>query len=160
MARQGHGSRGPGSGGLAPFSKTGSKPPPSLLAMTNTYSKTNFADVEEMYAKYGMPDQGQARYLRSDIGAETIGTSLYELRPGKRTGFAHRHKSAEELYVVLSGSGRMKIDDEIIDLTARDVVRVAPAAVREFEAGPDGLELLAAGAHVPDDGEMISDWWS
>jgi mannose-6-phosphate isomerase-like protein (cupin superfamily) len=113
-----------------------------------------------MYAKYGMSETGEARYLRTDVGAETVGASLYELRPGKRTGFAHRHKTAEELYIVLSGSGRMKIDEEIIELAPRDVVRVAPEAVRDFEAGPDGLELLASGTHAPDDGEMVENWWT
>jgi uncharacterized cupin superfamily protein len=127
--------------------------------MPTTYSKVNFGDVEEMYAKYGMDQTGEARYLRSDLGAETIGVTLYELRPGKRTGFAHRHKTVEEFYIVLSGGGRMKIEDDVIDLHRRDVVRVAPQAVREFEAGPDGLEVLATGGHAPDDGETIDNWW-
>lgn len=128
--------------------------------MSNSYGKINFADVEDMYAKYGMPETGQARYLRTDVGAETVGATLYELRPGKRMGFAHRHETAEELYIVLSGSGRIKIDDEFVELAERDVVRVAPEAVRDFEAGPKGLELLATGGHAPDDGEMVENWWT
>src|SRR5690348_14266180 len=73
--------------------------------MNNGYSQINLGDVEDMFAKYGMQDRGESRYLREDVGAETIGLSLYRLHPGKRTGFAHRHKDVEELYVVLAGSG-------------------------------------------------------
>jgi mannose-6-phosphate isomerase-like protein (cupin superfamily) len=127
--------------------------------MANRYSKINFGDVADMYAQYGMQEHGEARYLREDVEAQAIGVSLYKLRPGKRTGFAHRHKAVEEIYVVLSGSGRVKIDDELIELARHDVVRVVPEAVREFEAGSDGLELLATGEHAPGDGETIEGWW-
>jgi mannose-6-phosphate isomerase-like protein (cupin superfamily) len=128
--------------------------------MTNRYSKINFGDVADMYAQYGMQTHGEARYLREDVGAETIGVSLYKLRPGKRTGFAHRHKAVEEIYVVLSGSGQVKIDNELIELARHDVIRVGPEPVREFEAGSDGLELLATGGHAPGDGETIESWWT
>src|SRR5215216_2825803 len=69
--------------------------------------------------------------------------TLYRMNEGRRGGFGHRHDRAEEMYVVLSGSGRVKIDDDILDLRPLDVVRVAPASVREFDAGPDGMHLLA-----------------
>jgi uncharacterized cupin superfamily protein len=128
--------------------------------MANSYSKINFGDVADMYAQSGMEAHGEARYLREDVGAETIGVSLYKLRPGKRTGFAHRHKAVEEMYVVLSGSGRMKVDDDLVELGPHDVVRVGPEAAREFEAGSDGLELLATGGHAPGDGETIEGWWT
>ncbi len=127
--------------------------------MNNTYAKVNFDAVEDMNARYGMQDVGEARYLREDVGAETIGATLYRMRPGRRTGFGHRHEKVEELYVVLAGGGRIKIDDEIVELRPLDAVRVAPQAVRELEAGPDGLELLATGGHAPDDGEMLQGWW-
>jgi uncharacterized cupin superfamily protein len=127
--------------------------------MDNNYAKINFDAVEDMNARYGMQEVGEARYLREDVGAETIGATLYRMRPGKRTGFGHRHERAEELYVVLAGGGRMKVDDEIVELRPFDAVRLAPGAVRELEAGPEGLELLATGAHLPGDGEMIQGWW-
>jgi mannose-6-phosphate isomerase-like protein (cupin superfamily) len=129
------------------------------MTTNNGWAHTNFDDVTDMAVQYGMQELGEARYLREDVGAETNGLTLYRMRPGKRTGFGHRHKAAEELYVVLSGTGRAKIDDEIVALRALDVVRVAPACVREFEAGPDGMELLATGTHVAGDGEMLQDWW-
>lgn len=127
--------------------------------MNDSYSKTNFANVEDMNARYGMQDVGEARYLREDVGATSLGATLYRMRPGKRTGFGHRHDRVEELYIVLSGGGRIKIDDDLVELRPLDVVRVAPQSVRELEAGADGLEVLATGGHVDGDGEMISDWW-
>ena len=146
-------------GKLTRFSNTNGLAHSYGALMTNSFTKTNFGDIEEMYAQYGMEETGTARYVRADAGAETIGVSLYELKPGKRTGFAHRHKAVEEIYIVLAGSGRMKIDDDIVTLGERDIVRVAPTAIREFEAGADGLELLATGGHVEGDGETVEDWW-
>jgi mannose-6-phosphate isomerase-like protein (cupin superfamily) len=128
--------------------------------MDNSYAKVNFDAVEDVNARYGMQEIGEARYLRQDVGAETIGATLYRMRPGKRTGFGHRHEQVEELYVVLAGDGRIKIDDDIVELRPLDVVRVAPRAIRELEAGPAGLELLATGSHVEGDGEMIQGWWA
>ena len=128
--------------------------------MSNGYAHINIDDVEDLAAKYGMGELGEARYLREDVGAEAIGLTYYRMNPGRRTGFGHRHKDAEEMYVVLAGSGRAKVGDEVIDLRVRDVVRVAPQTIREFESGPDGMELLATGTHVEGDGEMLQEWWT
>jgi mannose-6-phosphate isomerase-like protein (cupin superfamily) len=131
------------------------------MTQTSTgFGRINFDEVTDLAAEYGMGDLGEARYLREDVGAEGVGMTLYRMNPGRRGGFGHRHREAEEMYVVLSGSGRVKIDDDILDLRALDVVRVAPGSVREFEAGPDGMHLLATGTHVEDDGEMLQDWWT
>ena len=123
------------------------------------YARINFDDVTDLAAQYGMGDLGEARYVREDVGAEQIGMTLYRMNPGRRGGFGHRHERAEEMYLVLSGTGRVKIDDDVLDLRALDVVRVAPPSVREFEAGPDGMVLLASGMHVKGDGEMLQEWW-
>jgi mannose-6-phosphate isomerase-like protein (cupin superfamily) len=74
--------------------------------------------------------------------------------------FGHRHDQAEEVYVVLSGSGRVKLDDDIEEIAAMDAIRVAPAVTRAFEAGPEGLQLLAFGPRRRGDGEVIQGWWS
>ena len=129
------------------------------MSTTTGYGKTNIDDVEDAAPKYGMGEIGEARYVREDVGAEGIGMTLYRMNPGKRGGFGHRHERAEEMYVVLSGSGRVKIDDSILELRPLDVVRVAPASVRELEAGADGMQVLAFGTHVKDDGEMLQEWW-
>jgi mannose-6-phosphate isomerase-like protein (cupin superfamily) len=73
---------------------------------------------------------------------------------------AHSHIDAEEIYVVLSGSGRVKLDDELINVGPLDSIRVAPATARAFEAGQDGLEFLAFGPHHPGDGEPVEDPWT
>ena len=124
------------------------------------YGHVNLDDVTDLAAQFGMQEVGEARYVREDVGAQRIGLTYYRMNPGKRSGFGHRHDEVEEMYVVLSGSGRVKIDDDIVDLRARDIVRVAPRPVREFEAGPDGMELLATGTHASGDGELLHGWWT
>jgi mannose-6-phosphate isomerase-like protein (cupin superfamily) len=145
---------------VADSSKTIRAAVSTVAPMSTDYARINIEDVEDLAAKFGMGELGEARYLREDVGAERIGMTYYRMNPGKRTGFGHRHKEAEEMYVVLAGSGRVKVDDEILDLGERDVVRVAPPSVREFEAGPEGMELLAIGTHVEGDGEMLQEWWT
>lgn len=86
--------------------------------------------------------------------------SLLHVKPGKRQGFAHRHEDAEEVYVVVGGSGRMKLDDDIIELEPLDAIRVAPQVTRQFEGGPDGLDVLAVGTRHEGDGEVLSGWWA
>lgn len=130
------------------------------MSIATGYGRINLDDVADLAAKFGMQEIGEARYLREDVGAERIGMTLYRMNPGKRIGFGHRHEEAEEIYVVLSGAGRVKVDDDIVDLRTRDVVRVAPRSVREFEAGPDGMELLATGTHFEGDGELLQGWWT
>jgi mannose-6-phosphate isomerase-like protein (cupin superfamily) len=128
--------------------------------MSTGYARDNIEDVEDIAAKFGMGEVGQARHVREDVGAQGVGLSWYRMNPSRRTGFGHRHDEVEELYVVLAGSGRVKLDDEILDLRRGDIVRVAPPTVREFEAGPDGMELLATGTHAQGDGELLHGWWS
>jgi mannose-6-phosphate isomerase-like protein (cupin superfamily) len=128
--------------------------------MSTGYARINIEDVEDAAPKFGMGEVGEARYVREDVGAEGVGLSWYRLNPGRRTGFGHRHEEVEEMYVVLGGSGRVKLDDEILDLRRGDVVRVAAPTVREFEGGPDGMELLATGTHANGDGELLHGWWT
>lgn len=128
--------------------------------MSTGYARINIEDVEDVAAKFGMGEVGEARYVREDVGAERVGLSWYRMNPNRRTGFGHRHDDVEEIYVVLGGAGRVKLDDEILDVRRGDLVRVAPATVREFEAGPDGMELLATGTHAQGDGELLHGWWT
>lgn len=112
----------------------------------------------ELLGRYELDQVGEARYVREELDAAQIGLTHYRLRPGRGQGWAHRHGVAEEIYVVLSGGGRIKVDDERFELRPLDAVRVAPGSARELAAGDDGLEVLAFGAHVPGDGEMVVDW--
>jgi uncharacterized cupin superfamily protein len=125
-----------------------------------SYAKANIDTAEDIAPKYGMDSQGETRILRSDLGAQGIGMSYYRWKPGKRTSFGHSHEKSEEMYLVLKGSGRMKVDDDIVDFSARDVVYVSPGAMREWEAGPDGAEIVAFGHHNEDDSTMTPGWWT
>ena len=113
----------------------------------------------ELLGRYDLVKVSSARYVREELGAVQTGLTHYRVAPGSRQGFAHRHSAVEEIYVALSGNGRIKVDDALFELAPLDAVRVAPASVRELEAGSDGLEVLAFGTHVPGDGEMVADWW-
>jgi uncharacterized cupin superfamily protein len=125
-----------------------------------SYALKNLADVEDIAAKYGYGELQESRFARDDLGAEATGVSHHRLRPGKRQPFGHRHTEAEEIYVVLAGSGRAKLDDEIVELRPLDALRVAPATARAFEAGEDGMEFLAFGQRMAGDSEILKDFWT
>jgi mannose-6-phosphate isomerase-like protein (cupin superfamily) len=103
----------------------------------------------------------EGRFSRKFIDSEQLGVSHFRYAPGFRAKDGHSHKVQEEAYVVLGGSGRIRLDDEIVDLRRWDVVRVAPSVVRGFEAGPEGLEVLAIGGEKPEggDGVRAADRW-
>jgi mannose-6-phosphate isomerase-like protein (cupin superfamily) len=103
----------------------------------------------------------EARLGRSSLDSEHLGVSFFRYGPGFRTPFGHYHREQEEAYVVVGGSGRMKLDDEIIELRRWDVVRVAPEVIRAMEGGEEGLELIAIGGPRPEegDGESEPNWW-
>ncbi len=124
-----------------------------------SYSLKNLREVEDSAAKHGYSELQEARFPREDLDAENTGLAYIVLRPGKRQPFAHRHAEAEEIYVVLSGGGRLKLDDEIIEIGPMDAIRMAPRVTRALEAGDDGLEILAFGPRHGGDGEIIKDFW-
>lgn len=127
--------------------------------MSTPFTHKRLTDVKDSAPEFGLGDVQEARFARKDLDAERTGVSHYRLKPDVRSPFGHRHDEAEEVYVVLSGSGRIKLDDEIVEVEALDAIRVAPAVTRAFEAGPDGIEVLAFGAHHDGDGELIQGWW-
>ncbi|MEA2148292.1 MAG: hypothetical protein QOD69_122 [Solirubrobacteraceae bacterium] len=102
------------------------------------------------------------RFARKHLDSEHLGVTRLRYGPDAQFPFGHSHREQEEAYVVVSGSGRMKLDDEIVDLHQWDVIRVAPGVTRGFRAGPDGLELIAVGSDRPEggDGVMAKDWWT
>jgi uncharacterized cupin superfamily protein len=124
------------------------------------YTHRPLADVEDAAPAMGLPPGHEMRFAQAALGAEDTGLTLHRLAPGVRQGIGHRHDLAEEVYVVLAGSGRVKLDDDVVALAAGDAVRVAPPVTRSFEAGPDGMEWLAVGPHHEADGEVIPGWWS
>ena len=119
----------------------------------------NLADVEDLAAKFGYGEIGEARFATGALEAVATGVSYQRLRPGARQGFGHHHHHAEEVFVVLEGSGRVRIDDDIHELGRLDAVRIAPESRRMFAAGPDGLDLLVFGTRRPGDAVMDRDFW-
>jgi hypothetical protein len=129
--------------------------------MTATpYTIHALGDTEDSAAKFGYSEVGEARFPNEELGTGGIGLSHHRLRPGARQAFGHRHRAAEEIYVVLAGSGRVRLDDEVAEVGTLDAIRVAPQVVRGFEAGPDGLELLAFGERIKGDAEIVNQWWT
>ncbi len=124
-----------------------------------SYTKKNLREVEDMAPKFGLAPDLEARFARQDLEAEQTGLSYQRLAPNANGAFGHSHSEDEEIYLVMSGSGRMMLDDEVVEITSWDAIRVSPATVRAFSAGPDGLELLAFGTHTEDDASMQQvDW--
>jgi mannose-6-phosphate isomerase-like protein (cupin superfamily) len=123
------------------------------------YTHIHLGDVEDAAPGNGFGEHWEARVARIDLAAEETGVTHFRLHPGKRSPFTHRHERAEEVYVILSGSGRVKLDGELREVTARDAIRVAPETARAFEAGPDGLEFIAFGPHHAD-GQPVEDPWT
>ena len=124
------------------------------------YEKINIDELDDQAGPNGLTSQ-EARFPRRDLGAERIGLAHYKVYPGARLEFGHRHRSMEEVYVVLSGDGVFRVDEEVFAVAAHDAVRVEPQSWRGWEAGPEGMELLAFGEHVEGDGESELDmqWW-
>ena len=120
-----------------------------------SYTKKNLDRVEDSAPKFGYEELQEARFAGQDLDAEATGVALMRVKPGQRQGFAHKHDEAEEVYVVISGSGRIKLDDEIVDLERLDAIRIAPGVTRALEADDEGLEYLAFGPHHKGDGELI-----
>jgi mannose-6-phosphate isomerase-like protein (cupin superfamily) len=125
------------------------------------YTKRSLREVENQAPKFGMPAELDARFARTALGGETLGLSLMKLAPNFRIPFGHKHAGQEEVYVVLSGSARIKVEDEIVELVEWDAIRFDKNTMRDVEAGPDGVEYLAFGAgDDPTDAEMVQNWWS
>jgi quercetin dioxygenase-like cupin family protein len=122
------------------------------------YAIKNLMDVEP--SNGGPGEEIDVRFTRRHLDSEQLGVSWFRYGPGFRT-IGHRHEVQEEAYVVVGGSGRIKLGDELLELRRWDVVRVAPQTARGFEGGPDGMEVIAIGGSRPADGDgsRIEDFW-
>ncbi len=123
------------------------------------WSRKNLGELRDL-SPDGVPIQW--RFGRDALGSPELGVSRFTYEPGARMPWGHRHREQEEVYVVVAGSGRAKLDDEVIDIGAWDAIRVAPSVIRSFEAGPDGLELICIGGRKPKgpDSERFPDFWT
>jgi uncharacterized cupin superfamily protein len=122
-----------------------------------SYTVKNLTEVEDSAPKFGFDEVQEARFAREDLHAESIGLNFLKVKPGKRQAFAHRHENAEEIYVVLEGTGRIKLDDEVVEVAPLDAIRIAPPVTRMLEAGDEGLTVLAFGPRHEKDGELVKE---
>ena len=126
------------------------------------YTKINIEDVEDSAPKFGLAPGLEARFAKRALGSEIVGVSRETLAPGFRAPFGHMHRDQEEVYFVLRGSGRIKIEDEILDLREGDLVRIGRGVWRCTEAGSGGHGDPCVGAPIADenDSEIEQGWWS
>jgi quercetin dioxygenase-like cupin family protein len=129
-----------------------------MFACMSNYAIKNLMDVEP--SNGGPGEEIDVRFTRRHLDSEQLGVSWFRYGPGFRTS-GHKHEVQEEAYVVVAGSGRIKLEDEVLELKRWDVVRVAPHVARGFEGGPEGLELIAIGGTKPEggDGKLVEDFW-
>lgn len=121
-----------------------------------SYTLKNLLDVEDVAPEFGFDAVQEARFPGRDLEARETGFAYHVIKPGQEGG-THRHEQAEEIYLVLGGSGEANLDGEVVALRRLDAIRVAPQVARAFRAGPEGLELLAFGPRHEGDGEMLSE---
>jgi mannose-6-phosphate isomerase-like protein (cupin superfamily) len=126
----------------------------------SSYTVKNLREVEDQAPNFGMPDGMEARFAYKDLESEQTGISLQRYEPGLEQPFAHKHGEVEEIYVVVAGSGRIRLDGEDVEIGQWDAIRIAPKTVHAVAAGPDGIEILAFGPRGNDDTEMLEADWS
>jgi mannose-6-phosphate isomerase-like protein (cupin superfamily) len=125
----------------------------------SSYAIKNIKEIDDSAKQFGLSPQVEARFGRKVLDAQKGGFSYQKLVPDFRQPFGHKHGDQEEIYVVISGGGRMKIGDEVIDVKQWDSIRVSPGTPRAFEGGSDGIEFLAFGAGAAGESEIIEDFW-
>jgi quercetin dioxygenase-like cupin family protein len=115
------------------------------------YAIVNLLELEDA----GAPVEGlEVRLGRKHLGSRDLGISHFRYAPNVRS-ISHSHREQEEAYVIAAGSGRIRLDDEVRDISRWDVIRVAPEVVRAFDAGPEGLEVIAIGGPKPEGGDGV-----
>ena len=126
----------------------------------SNYTVKNVKEIDNAAEQFGIEGM-EARFGRKPLALEEFGFSFQALTPNFRQPFGHRHATQEEAYVVLRGSGRIKVEDEIVELGPMDALRIGMNTMRAVEAGPEGVEYIAFGAgDDPQDADMVQDWWS
>lgn len=125
------------------------------------YTVLKVTDVDDQGPNFGLEGKMEARFMRVDLGCEHCGVTYLKLAPGFRVPFGHTHKVQEEVYVLVSGSARIKVDDDVHELEPWTAVRLSNDAMRALEGGPEGAELILVGAPHTGPGDAITepDWW-
>jgi mannose-6-phosphate isomerase-like protein (cupin superfamily) len=100
-----------------------------------------------------------------DLGNEQVAFTWRRMPPqtGGKGSYGHRHKTAEEIYFVVSGTLQFKIEDELLDVGEGTVVRMAPEVVRSvWNEGPGDAVLVMCSIRTDDPGadvETVDDFW-
>jgi mannose-6-phosphate isomerase-like protein (cupin superfamily) len=124
------------------------------------YTHKSLPDIDDMAPQFGMPGDMQARFAGRPLGLDRTGLTYFKLAPGFRIPFGHRHEDQEEVYVVIRGSARIKVGDDVLELGELDAVRVPGDTLRNLEGGPDGAEVIAFGERAGEEqSEMVQGWW-
>ena len=125
------------------------------------YTHLNLKEIEDQAPKFDMSPDMEFRSARVPLELENSGLSFLRLDPNYRVPFGHHHNQQEEVYVLINGSARLKLDDEIVEMKPWDAVRIHKDVMRNFEGGPEGAEVIAFGAPNvgPGDGPMTNGWW-
>ena len=124
------------------------------------YTIVNLKEVEDQAPNFGLSPDLEARFARVALDAELVGLTYQRLAPNFQVPWGHTHKTQEEVFLVISGSMKVKVNDEIEELGPWDAIRVANTTPRGFEAGPEGVEFIAIGAPGgPGDAENIEGFW-
>jgi uncharacterized cupin superfamily protein len=126
------------------------------------YTLVNLKEVEDQAPNFGLAPHIEFRMARVALGLQNSGISYQRLAPNFRLPFGHKHKQQEEVYVLVGGSARIKLENEVVELKPWDAVRVAKDTMRGFDAGPEGAEFIAVGAPNtgPGDADTVQGWWS
>jgi quercetin dioxygenase-like cupin family protein len=127
----------------------------------SAYTIVNLREVEDQAPNFGLAPDLEARFARVALDAELVGVTYQRLAPNFRVPWGHTHKTQEEVFIVLDGSLRVKLEDEVKELKPFDAVRVSKETMRGFEAGPEGVVMIAIGCPGgPGDAETTPDWWT
>jgi mannose-6-phosphate isomerase-like protein (cupin superfamily) len=132
-----------------------------MACMADYTLKNLKSDVEDSAESFGVSPTLEARFAREPLELEKSGVSYLKVAPGARVPWGHTHKQQEEVYVVVGGSGRVKLDDEVVELKQWDAIRIPKETMRNVESGPDGIELILFGAPNAGSGdaELEQGWW-
>jgi mannose-6-phosphate isomerase-like protein (cupin superfamily) len=127
------------------------------------YTVKNLKEIENQGVNFGLDESDiEVRMAKDPLECTGCGVSYMKLGPGYRPPFGHAHKTQEEIYILVNGSARMKLEDEVVDMKPFTAVRVSPATTRGYEAGPEGAELIVIGTPKTGGGDAdpVTNWWS
>lgn len=128
--------------------------------MADNYKLVNLKELDDAAQSYGLGEHLETRFARKAMGLEQFGFSYQKLQPNFRQPFGHTHGEQEEVYLVIEGGGRIKVEDEILELNQWDAIRVPAGVTRALESGESGMTLIAIGGQASGDGDIKQGWWA